>query len=201
MKRFVAIPGLILMTVASGCFYELRDEMAEHQILWSNKFAAYAAWQNSQSTCQGISCPHSFKEGFVAGYIDVANGGTGCAPAIPEIPCCNHMWMDRCSESQKMEAWYDGYEIGVIAARSDGMTDVNRITTRIPRPLPMDLSNLNQVPASDQKSSGTVPTPAVPPVPSPIPPSPQPNYSDGPQTFYSPDANQSGSSTMTPNSF
>ena len=76
----------------------------------------------------------------MSGYTDVANGGNGCPPAFPIIRCHNHMWMDWCSESEKMEAWYDGYEIGAMSAKGDGMADSNRIVTRIPHANPVDYS-------------------------------------------------------------
>ena len=146
MKRYVALPGFLLLTLVSGCFYELRDELNECKITWSNKMAAHQAWRDTQGSCMGMSCPHSFKEGFTSGYLDVANGGRGCLPAVPIIRCHNHMWMDMCSDDQKMGAWYDGFEIGALSAREGGMSDSNRVITRSPHATQQDYSNPSSMP-------------------------------------------------------
>src|SRR5579871_4760352 len=103
MKRYVAVPGILLMLMMSGCLYELQDNIRECKISWSNRGAARAAWGNAQDACVGVSCPHSFREGFNSGYYDVSNGGNGCPPAFPIISCHNHMWMDRCCEADRSE--------------------------------------------------------------------------------------------------
>lgn len=138
MKKYALLPALLLLSLASGCMYEMRDECNEFRINCRNKWQARQAYAGMDAACLGLSCPHSFKEGFVSGYVDVANGGTGCVPAVPVYSAHNHMWMDRCSDSQKAEAWYDGYEHGVMAARSEGMADTNRIVTRIPHSTPIE---------------------------------------------------------------
>ena len=159
MNRSATFTCLIALTFISGC-YELRDDFTEFRIGMTNRLAARTAWINMESVCVGMNCPHSFREGFQSGYTAVANGGNGCPPAFPVISCHNHMWMDRCSEKEKMEAWYDGYELGAMAAKSDGMADANRIVTRMPQSNPIDYSGVNAprtTPASD--STGlTIPT-------------------------------------------
>src|SRR5262249_32751130 len=127
------------------------------------KWAAWSAWRNAQGYCGGMNCPHSFKEGFRSGFIDVANGGTGCPPAFPNIPRCNHMWMDFCSGSEKIQASYDRYENGATMAKGQGMADVNRVVTRIPHVTPADYS----MPSTTQPGAATpmLTDPAVPPAP------------------------------------
>jgi hypothetical protein len=176
MKRYTALPGLLLLTLVSGCFYELRDELTECKISWNNKWAAKAAWHDTQGSCMGMSCPHSFKEGFRSGYLDVANGGRGCLPAVPDIRCCNHMWLDLCSDNQKMEAWFDGYEIGALAAREGGMADANRVVSRAPQATPVDYTTPAHTPADA--------SPIYPSSGLSIPPAPaiEPEFIGGPQT-------------------
>jgi hypothetical protein len=176
MKRYVAVAGTLLMTLVSGCFYELRDEFAEMKIGFANRSSAKAAWTQSEGACTGMSCPHSFKEGFKTGYIAVANGANGCPPAYPVIGCHNHMWMDRCSESEKMEAWYDGYEVGAMAAKGDGMGDANRITTRLPHTTPTDYSNSGHNPPTSIEDVS--PSSGIPPAPNT-----EPGVIGGPQTL------------------
>ena len=133
MRKYVAITSTLLLTLTSGCLYELRDEFAETRIGWGNKFAASSAWSNSKGLCTGLSCPHSFKEGFMSGYTDVANGGNGCPPAFPIIRCHNHMWMDWCSESEKMEAWYVAQRFRNPA--SDAVTAQRACSPAAPKPV------------------------------------------------------------------
>lgn len=183
MKRYSAVIGLFSAMVTSGCLYELRDEFNECRLNCATRSAARSSWKTSSGACMGISCPHSFKEGFMAGYENVANGGNGCVPAVPIFSLHNHMWMDRCSESEKVAAWYDGWEIGAMSAKGDGMADSNRISTRLPQSADVDYSSggrsqMNSSPAvpaapRDNYSADTV----IPPAPSTDPAS-----LGGPQT-------------------
>ena len=162
MNRYTALPGILLLTLASGCFYELRDECTEYKIKMSNKCAATSAWMHVRRACAGLPCRHSYKDGFMEGFIAVANGGTGCVPAVPILPIHNHLWMDcRCGDGQKMEAWYDGYELGAMTARESGMADANRVASRIPHATPVDYSITNQSPMNSSRgyidSGSTIP--------------------------------------------
>ncbi len=177
MKRFAALSGVLLVTLVTGCLNELRDDFTECKIKFSNMLAAKSAYRDIEGACDGICCPHSFKEGFIAGYVAVADGGLGCPPAVPQIRFCNHMWLDMCSDSEKMEAWYDGYEQGVVAAKAEGMGDVNRVNTRMPHGTPVDYSN-----SGHAHSTGPMGSP--PPADSSVPPQPvaPPEVLGGPQT-------------------
>lgn len=168
MKRFAIFSGLLLLTTASGCMQELREECAECETRWNISWAADSAYQDmAQTCCVGINCPHSFKDGFRAGFADVADGGLGCLPAVPKFGCCNHMWLDHCSDADKMSAWYDGFELGVIAAKNAGMSDAYRMATRIPQPAQVDYSSLNQKAQLGTAVPGGVSAPngAPPPIP------------------------------------
>jgi len=171
MRKYAVLPALLLFSFASGCMYEMRDEFNECKINCYNKWQARRAYTGMDTACLGLSCPHSFKEGFVTGYVDVANGGTGCVPAVPVISAHNHMWMDRCSENEKMESWYDGYEHGAMAAKAEGMADSNRVVTRMPHATPVE---------STMPASGAMDGSAG----QPIPPAPLSTTDDsgGPQT-------------------
>lgn len=164
MKPLNFLPAILLMTMTSGCMYELRDQITDCKINCYNKMMAMASYREMDTACMGISCPHSFKEGYFQGYKDVANGGTGCVPAVPQIRLCNHMWLDFCSENEKMGAWYDGYEFGAMAAKSEGMADVNRVITRVPMQTPIDYGTPSGTGQPTPVPEG-VPETAVPPTP------------------------------------
>lgn len=168
MKRALVLPALLLVTLASGCMYEMRDSMTDCKINLYNHMMAKSSYSQMDTACMGLSCPHSFKEGYFQGFKDVANGGTGCVPAVPQVRCCNHMWMDFCTESQKLEAWYDGYEFGAMAAKAEGFGDSNRLTTRIPTAPPIEYampsSGGAEPPTKDPSLQGG-PEAAIPPAP------------------------------------
>lgn len=194
MKRFAIFSGLMLLTAASGCMSDYKEELAECHFRWNTYWAADAAYHDLADACTGLGCPNSFKDGFRAGYMDIAEGGLGCPPAVPKFGCCNHMWLDHCSEGDKMAAWYDGWELGVIAARGDGMVDAYRMVTRIPQATPVDYPWANQKgTAIDAQQPDLLLNPnAVPPVPAtpyapPIEsPQPSPDVNADPQSFYLP---------------
>ena len=89
-----------------------------------------------------------------------------------------------------MSAWYDGYEVGAMSAKSDGMGDANRVYTRFPQPSNVDYSNMSHShsqsapPPSEitDPTDMTDPTdvseePTLPPAPMP-----EPKTDGGPQT-------------------
>ena len=78
-----------------------------------------------------------------------------------------------------MEAWYDGYEVGVVAAKADGMEDANRISSRMPQSTPVDFSNSGRALLNEPN--------AVTPTESFVPPPPysEPTELSDPQTSYS----------------
>lgn len=62
----------------------------------------------------------AFREGFIDGYHNVAQGGNGCQPAIP--PRKYWSWKYQTAEGQcKVQAWYQGWSYGAKAAEEDGI--------------------------------------------------------------------------------
>jgi len=166
------LTGILLMTLASGCecLYGLTNEITDCQIKCYNRLMAKTSYREMVPACTGMDCPYSFREGFLDGYVSVADGGNGCAPAVPRIPCCNYMWLDCCTENERLETWYDGYEHGVLAAQADGMYGSNLIVSRTagllgpmeyPMPPPSGHFESSARPAAVEES----PEKAVPPAP------------------------------------
>src|SRR5436309_2707159 len=123
MKRLVALTGILVMTLTSGCecLYSLRNEITDCKINTYNRLMAKNSYREVVPACTGMACPYSFREGYLDGYVSIANGGNGCPPVVPRIRCLNHMWMDCCTECEQLETWYDGFEHGAAAAITDGM--------------------------------------------------------------------------------
>jgi hypothetical protein len=172
------IAALCLLTLASGCLYEIRDEVLECDVNLRNHRRAYASWAASYPVYKSVDNFHDFKHGFITGYKAMAAGGNGCPPALPP-PCYwkgshQNEWGKR-----KANAWFDGYSHGVLAAQCDGVVEMNRIVTRMPRPnagteafLPMD---------HDEAPAKTPPVDVFEELNRPplaIPPSPMPSYDD-----------------------
>ena len=134
MKILSTIGGFLLLTSSSGCFYAIRDEMTESHIRIEDHFAAGAAWRAYRWEHGPVSCPHSFKEGFYAGYSDVSNGKTGCPPIMIPASCHSKMWLDMCSQEEKTCAWYNGYSAGVSIASQDGSEGIHQVPLRLSSP-------------------------------------------------------------------
>jgi hypothetical protein len=184
------IVGMLLMTSTSGCLYAIRDEIDETHRQFNNHMMAGSAYRDYQATRHGhIPCPHSFKEGFEAGYIDVLNGKPGCPPLMVPPNCHSHAWLDHCSPEEQRCAWYNGYSAGVGFAHGDGVVGINTLPLRAPVAVPAGVAGSppgapgyvpgpgplvpqmdGQTPVEMTPFPEVVPSPAIPaPYPQPLP--------------------------------
>ena len=80
---------------------------------------AELAWMRWHKQFRNEAYCLDFGEGFKSAYVDVLNGGSGEAPALPP-----HRYWRRwyeCAEGREMaQAWFTGYYHGGIAAQQDG---------------------------------------------------------------------------------
>ena len=86
------------------------------------RVCAYARRQANCALAQqrGTSC--HFREGFTCAYLDLAQGGTGIAPAVPPERYWNCFY--RCHKNYGGVAdWYAGYQAGVATARESGFCE------------------------------------------------------------------------------
>ncbi|MCE3015802.1 MAG: hypothetical protein ACK56W_04385 [Pirellula sp.] len=82
--------------------------------------AAKRAW-NARSSCfQNQKYIKDFARGFRAGYMDVADGGTGCVPSFPPREYWGWRYQS-CEGQAKVSAWFSGFPHGVRAAEEDGI--------------------------------------------------------------------------------
>ncbi len=94
----------------------LDDLMIGHR----NRALAAKAWHREKhlfSKCHDI---RELRAGFNAGYMDVANGGNGCLPAVAPP----HYWGWRYQTpggQERVNAWFAGYPMGAKAAEQDGV--------------------------------------------------------------------------------
>jgi uncharacterized protein YceK len=119
MKRiqyiFLSLTALVLL---SGCA-SMQDGLVGCETRIRNKCRAQVAW-NEWSWCyDDLDHPFHFAKGFKAGYKDILNGGKGCQPTLP--PKCYYKSCYRSPEGRcKVNAWFDGFLHGVLAAQQDG---------------------------------------------------------------------------------
>lgn len=125
----VTAASLCLMSLASGCLYEIRDEIVDCEIATSNHRRAYATWRRCMPVYESVDHFYDFKYGFIEGYKAAANGGNGCPPTLP--PNCYWKVQYQTEDGRAMtNAWFDGYSHGALAAAADGVAEMNRIVTR-----------------------------------------------------------------------
>ncbi|EMI20574.1 hypothetical protein RMSM_02499 [Rhodopirellula maiorica SM1] len=127
LARTALFAGLSLVVLGtggcsmfSGAARQLRnhDGLNEFMIGHRNKTMAAKAWHCQKANFCNPS--NAFKDGFIAGYMDIANGGNGCTPAI--APSQYWGWMYQSSNGQlAVNDWFAGFPMGVKAAEQDGV--------------------------------------------------------------------------------
>lgn len=94
------------------------------------KHAAKRAWKSRSHCYANQQHLKDFARGFRAGYVDVADGGTGCTPTFP--PREYWGWKYQSAEGQaKVSAWFSGFPYGAQAAEEDGMGNYSQIQTSL----------------------------------------------------------------------
>ena len=67
-----------------------------------------------------------FRAGFIEGYCDTCDGGTGKPPAVPPSEYWGSKYQDE-QGKQSISAWFKGFPEGVRAAKQDGSDKSKRI--------------------------------------------------------------------------
>lgn len=127
---------------SSSCCYDFVDETMTG---FHDHFEAKMAWHACRSCFTEVEYIHDFKEGFMAGYIHVMNGGGCCRPTLPPRKywsICTRGPENNC----RVVAWYNGWSSGVAQAHSDGMgtsalltgPDIYHTNQQVPVALPDD---------------------------------------------------------------
>ena len=126
-----------------------KDSCDEFMIGYRNSALAAKAWYREKPRFHNHPNRDNFRDGFIAGYIDVAEGGDGCLPAVgpPEY----WGWRFQSAEGQRAyAAWFAGFPHGARAAEEDGVGNWGDI-----RPIGMGTS-------SGHPGKGTAATTAAP---------------------------------------
>lgn len=145
MKRISTLLLLSAMTAGfSGCT-SMHDGMISCEMGIRNHVLAQKAWGHWSWCYNDLDYPFHFAKGFKAGYQDILNGGAGCQPTLP--PQC--YWKPHYQNPEglcKINAWFDGFSHGVLAAKQDGYGHLGQIPIS---PTARQNLQLNQTPRPD----------------------------------------------------
>ncbi|TWT76713.1 hypothetical protein CA13_72110 [Planctomycetes bacterium CA13] len=151
----IAIVGSTGCTMFSGVCKSVQQTEAldEFMIGHRNRVMAAKAWHcQKHQFCNPSS---AFKDGFIEGYMDVANGGNGCIPSV--APSKYWGWAYQSANGQSaVNDWFAGYPMGVKAAEQDGVGHWNQIQTgRMPmNAAPMAIPAMMAAPALSDNDIG-----------------------------------------------
>jgi hypothetical protein len=93
-----------------------------------NKTSAHKAWHSRKHHFCNEKYLREFARGFRDGYIDVADGGSGCTPAFPPREYWGWKYQS-CEGQARVAAWFSGFPHGARAAEEDGIGNWTQIQT------------------------------------------------------------------------
>ena len=158
--RLACLNGLaaLVLATSTGCTglnhwcTELRGCVSNHMVDYSNRALAERAWIKRKQRYCNFQYQQEFKDGFITGYLNVADGGDGCTPTI--APEKYWGWAYQTPHGQAaISNFFQGFPFGARAAEEDGVGYWSAIPT----------SGLNGlVPASSvEENSLPVPVPVI----------------------------------------
>lgn len=109
-------------TLLSGARIALKrsDTCDEFLIGYRNRAMAEDAWHHAKRQFRNHHRCKDLKTGFIAGYMEVADGGDGCTPTI--CPPDYWGWQYQSPHGKQcVNAWFEGFPYGVKAAEQDGV--------------------------------------------------------------------------------
>ncbi len=128
LARMACLNGLamIVLATATGCTGlnhwcgELRGCVSNQMVDYSNRALAERAWIQRKERYCNFQYQQEFKDGFITGYLNVANGGDGCTPTI--APEKYWGWAYQTPHGQAaITNFFQGFPFGAKAAEEDGV--------------------------------------------------------------------------------
>ncbi len=136
-----------LACAASGCSASCCYDCIDNTMTGCHDhLEAKMAWHRNKGCFCEVENISDFRDGFIAGYIHVMNGGGCCRPTLPPRKywsLCTRGADNNC----RVVAWYNGWDSGVAQALRDGMgtgpvvtaADIYHTNSPYPVELPEDL--------------------------------------------------------------
>jgi len=109
----------------SGC-YALLDDCYETEQILVNDCRAHAAWFRRDDCYRNVEHRFDFAGGFRDGYRATAEKGDHCLPLMPPRKYWKHCYQD-CEGRRQIDAWYEGYAHGMLAANQDGVYENSQV--------------------------------------------------------------------------
>lgn len=108
------------------------DDVYETEQCLVNEVQAHSAWYRMDDCYEGVEHQCDFSGGFCDGYRATADRGDHCLPMMPPRKYWKHCY-ENCEGRQKIDAWYEGYAHGMLAANQDGIYHYRQIPYYGPR--------------------------------------------------------------------
>ena len=87
------------------------------------RLEAQQLWRSKYAHCYGrLNNARDIRRGFIDGFVETANGGSGTAPIVPPEKYCG------IGRKVQANCWYQGYPLGVAAAESTGAANWRKST-------------------------------------------------------------------------
>lgn len=115
-------------TASSGLFRKARrsDCLDDFMVRYRNRVMAEKAWHCRKDRFGSQANDDVYKAGFIAGYLDIAEGGEGCTPLV--APREYWGWRYQSAGGQgAVGGWFAGWPMGVQAAEQDGLGTFTRL--------------------------------------------------------------------------
>ena len=115
LMRLVGLGIVITLCSLTGCaqFAACRSDV-------THRYQASRAWHYHAHDCDRGDYPRQFTAGWKEGYLAITSGSSGEIPPVPP----EEFWKDRFRTPEgrgRVDAWYSGYQCGVMAAEKDGV--------------------------------------------------------------------------------
>ena len=156
---------LISQAVGCACYRRKATQFVDNAlVLTKERIWARRAYNLRFGSCERNFGDH-FRTGFIDGYCNVCSGGDGFVPATP--PDCYWGYQYQSADGSKcVNAWFEGYPAGALAAKQDGadsfhdvyisqMINSAVVQDEAKKVLPSDVPVV-----SNQNNTARIPTPA-----------------------------------------
>jgi hypothetical protein len=118
-----------------GKAFNQHEALDEFMVGYRNNAWSARAWLCRKHRFRNHQELADFEAGFRQGYEDIAAGGSGCVPAV--CPKAYWGWQYQSADGQRrMNAWFEGYPLGVQAAEEDGIGHWGSVATSFAAPAP-----------------------------------------------------------------